>query len=78
MNAATGRAVMGWFDTSERGLALGIRQAAVPVGGLVGAFALPQFTVHHAYALLGALCLLGATAGAIFLREPAALPVGKR
>jgi MFS family permease len=75
VNAATGRAVMGWFDASQRGLALGIRQAAVPVGGLVGAFALPQFTVHHAYALLGVLCLLGAAAGAIFLREPAALPV---
>ena len=75
VNAATGRAVMGWFDASQRGLALGIRQAAVPLGGLVGAFVLPQFTVHHAYAFLGCLCLLGATAGAIFLREPSALPV---
>ena len=75
VNAATGRAVMGWFDASQRGLALGIRQAAVPVGGLVGAFVLPQFTVHHAYAFLGCLCLLGATAGAIFLREPSALPL---
>ena len=75
VNAATGRAVMGWFDASQRGLALGIRQAAVPVGGLIGALVLPQFTVHHAYAFLGALCLLGAAAGAIFLREPAALPL---
>ncbi len=75
VNAATGRAVMGWFDVSERGLALGIRQAAVPVGGLVGALILPQFTVHHAYAFLGGLCLVGAAAGAIFLREPAALPL---
>ena len=75
VNAATGRAVMGWFDASQRGLALGIRQAAVPLGGLVGAFVLPQLTVHHAYAFLGCLCLLGATAGAIFLREPSALPV---
>jgi MFS family permease len=75
VNAATGRAVMGWFDASQRGLALGIRQAAVPVGGLVGAFVLPQLTVHHAYAFLGALCLLGAAAGAIFLREPPSLPL---
>ena len=75
VNAATGRAVMGWFDAAQRGLALGIRQAAVPLGGLVGAFVLPQLTVHHAYAFLGCLCLLGATAGAIFLREPSALPV---
>ena len=75
VNAATGRAVMGWFDASQRGLALGIRQAAVPVGGLVGALVLPQFTVHHAYVFLGGMCLLGAAAGAIFLREPAALPL---
>ena len=75
VNAATGRAVMGWFDVSERGLALGIRQAAVPAGGLVGALALPHFTVHHAYAILGGLCLLGAAAGAILLREPQHLPL---
>ena len=49
VNSATGRAVMGWFDASQRGFALGIRQAAVPVGGLVGALVLPHFTVHHAY-----------------------------
>jgi MFS family permease len=75
VNAATGRAVMGWFDVSERGLALGIRQAAVPAGGLIGALVLPQFTVHHAYAILGGLCLLGAAAGAILLREPEHLPL---
>jgi MFS family permease len=66
---------MGWFDASQRGLALGIRQAAVPVGGLVGAIVLPHFTVHHAYAFLGVLCLLGAAGGAIFLREPASPPL---
>jgi sugar phosphate permease len=75
VNAATGRAVMGWFIASERGLALGIRQAAVPVGGLIGALVLPHFTVAHAYALLGALCLLGAAGGAVFLREPKGIPL---
>ena len=75
VNAATGRAVMGWFDASERGLALGIRQAAVPVGGLIGAIVLPQFTVPHAYAFLGALCLVGAAGGAVFLREPKGPPL---
>jgi MFS family permease len=75
VNAATGRAVMGWFEASERGLALGIRQAAVPVGGLIGALVLPHFSVPHAYAFLGALCLLGAAGGAAFLREPKAAPL---
>src|SRR5262249_11553774 len=32
VNAASGRAVMQWFPRSERRLALGIRQADVPVG----------------------------------------------
>ncbi len=75
VNSATGRAVMGWFDASQRGFALGIRQAAVPVGGLIGALVLPHFTVHHAYVFLGCFCLVGAAAGAVFLREPAALPL---
>jgi sugar phosphate permease len=75
VNSATGRAVMGWFDASERGFALGIRQAAVPVGGLIGAFVLPHFTVSHAYAFLGGFCLLGALGGAVFLREPLRLPL---
>lgn len=75
VNSATGRAVMGWFDASQRGFALGIRQAAVPVGGLIGALVLPHFTVHHAYVFLGCYCLVGAAAGAIFLREPRALPL---
>src|SRR4051794_23049304 len=30
---ASGRAVMGWFARTERGLALGIRQMALPLGG---------------------------------------------
>jgi len=73
VNAATGRAVMGWFAESERGLALGIRQAAVPVGGLVGALVLPFMSVHGAYVFLGGFCLAGALVGAIVLREPAAV-----
>jgi sugar phosphate permease len=75
VNAATGRAVMGWFDVSERGLALGIRQAAVPVGGLLGALVLPFLTVSQAYASLGAFCVLGAVAGAMLIRDPAAAPL---
>ena len=40
-NAASGRAVMSWFRRAERGLALGIRQASLPLGGAVAAAALP-------------------------------------
>ena len=75
VNAATGRAIMGWFDASERGLALGIRQAAVPVGGLLGAIVLPFLTVSQAYASLGAFCLLAGVVGAFLIREPAGIPI---
>ncbi len=40
--AASGRAVMRWFPPAQRGLALGIRQTAIPVGGAFAAIALPQ------------------------------------
>ena len=46
VNAASGRAVMAWFGADERGLALGIRQMAVPLGGAVAALALPALTSH--------------------------------
>ncbi|MDQ5821079.1 MAG: MFS transporter, partial [Actinomycetota bacterium] len=35
VQSASGRAVMHWFDAGERGLALGIRQTAIPLGGFV-------------------------------------------
>ena len=44
MNSASGRAVMHWFGADERGLALGVRQTAVPLGGLVAALVVPQLT----------------------------------
>ena len=41
MNAASGRAIMAWFPATELGLALGIRQTAIPIGGALAAATLP-------------------------------------
>ena len=41
VNAASGRAVMQWFPAGQRGLALGVRQTAIPLGGALVALALP-------------------------------------
>src|SRR5256714_2753971 len=41
VNAASGRAIMAWFPSTELGLALGIRQPAIPIGGALGAALLP-------------------------------------
>jgi sugar phosphate permease len=69
VNAASGRAVMHWFEADERGFALGIRQTSVPLGGLVAAIVLPQLGVQDAFLFLGGFCLVGAAVGAAFLRE---------
>ncbi len=41
VNAASGRVVMGWFDASERGFAMGVRQTAQPLGVGIAALVLP-------------------------------------
>ena len=73
-NAASGRAVMHWFAPSERGLALGIRQSSVPLGGLFAALVLPPLaeTVGLAwtYVALAGACATAALAGATLLRNP--------
>jgi len=63
VNSASGRAVMQWFPASERGLALGVRQTAIPLGGLVAAIALPALGLHSAFIFLAALCFGGAVFG---------------
>ncbi len=77
VNAASGRAVMAWFGEEERGLALGIRQMATPLGGAVAAVALPALDRHislaAAFDALAAACLVAAFVGAVLVR---AEPVG--
>jgi sugar phosphate permease len=41
VNAASGRAVLGWFGPAERGIAMGIRQTAQPLGVGLAALTLP-------------------------------------
>ena len=73
VNAASGRAVMSWFRKDERGFALGIRQTALPIGGLLAALLLPPIEaaggVRYGLAALAAGCLAAAIAGASGLRE---------
>ena len=71
--AASGRAVFGWFPRSERGLALGLRQTAVPAGAALASFTLPPLASAHgvdaALYALGGFMLVAAVAAAIWLRE---------
>jgi sugar phosphate permease len=72
VNSSTGRAVMAWFGEDERGLALGIRQMAVPLGGAVGAVALTLLergiSLHAAFVGLAAGCLAAAVVAFVLIR----------
>jgi sugar phosphate permease len=69
VNAASGRAVMQWFPATERGFALGVRQTAIPLGGLVSALVLPALGLRSAFLFLAALCAAGALFGVVAIRE---------
>jgi sugar phosphate permease len=73
VNAASARAVMQWFPPEERGLALGIRQTAIPLGGGFAALTLPLAEqtggLEAAFGLLGAYCLASSVVAAVFIRE---------
>lgn len=75
VNAASGRAIMAWFPASELGLALGIRQTAIPIGGAVAAATLPALAssggTRLAFFFLAGSCLTGAVVAAAFIRAGA-------
>lgn len=75
VNGSSGRAVMAWFAEGERGLAMSIRQTAVPLGGGIGAAMLPWLASSHGFAaVFGALAAMCALSGAFawrWLHEPA-------
>jgi sugar phosphate permease len=69
VQSGSGRAVMRWFAADERGLALGIRQTAVPIGGGVAAVVLPQLEgTKPGLLFVAGFVLVGALAGALVLR----------
>ena len=72
VNAASGRAVMGWFPATQRGFALGVRQTAIPIGGAAAAALLPWLAdaggTKLAFVVLGCGCFIGAVVALGFIR----------
>ncbi|MGI5289219.1 MFS transporter [Nonomuraea polychroma] len=66
VNGASGRAIMTWFADGERGLAMSIRQTAIPAGGSLGVAVLPwlahSYGFRAVYAFPAVLCLIAAAA----------------
>ena len=58
---AGGRAILLWFN-KDRGLAMGIRQAGVPLGGFLGSLLLPVLALHFGYqaafVTAGVICII--------------------
>ncbi len=75
LNPATGKAVIEWFPSRERGLAMGVKQAGLTLGGVASALVLPPvaaaFGWRPALAVAGAGALLSAALVALFYRAPA-------
>ena len=73
--AASGRLILGWFAGHERGLAMGIRQSAQPLGVAVAAFTLPTLADHGRsgpLTFLGLFCLAAAALVVALVRDPRA------
>src|SRR5215470_14250247 len=71
--AASGRLILGWFAASQRGLAMGIRQSAQPLGVAVAAVTLPSLAAHGlavGLTFLGMFCLAAATLVVAVVRDP--------
>jgi sugar phosphate permease len=81
VQSASGRAVLHWFPPAQRGLALGLRQTAIPLSGFAVSLALPPVVraggVGWGFAGVGLACLLGALVGALVIREGPRLDVAE-
>ncbi|WP_431972474.1 MFS transporter [Nocardia sp. bgisy134] len=68
-NGASGRVIVGWFPPERRGLAMGIRQTAQPLGVGVGALAVPAVAAAHGIsaAVLVPAVMAGIAAAACYL-----------
>ncbi len=73
-NSASGRLVVGWFPPHQRGLVMGIRQTAQPLGVGLGALVIPQLAANHGVsaALLfpAVLCAASAVICAVAVKDP--------
>jgi len=78
VNAASGRAVIGWFPPEGRGFAMGVRQTALPVGAALAAAGLPPIASAYgldvAFLVLAGGCGLAAVVVAVLVREAPVQP----
>ena len=80
-NSASARVVVGWFPPEQRGLVMGIRQTAQPLGVGLGALVIPRIAEAHGVsaALLfpAVVCAVAAVVTAIGILDPPRPPRAK-
>jgi len=72
-NAAGGRLVSAWFPPRQRGLAMGIRQTAQPLGIALGALVIPELSERgprSGLMFLALMCTVAAVASALGIVDP--------
>jgi sugar phosphate permease len=73
-NSASGRLVVGWFPPERRGLVMGIRQTAQPLGVGVGALVIPQLAqargISAALLFPAIVCAVAAVVSAVGVLDP--------
>jgi sugar phosphate permease len=74
VHAASGRLILGWFAAHERGLAMGARQTAQPLGVAVAALLLPPLAttggLGRPLTTLAAGCLIMSVLVVLLVRDP--------
>jgi MFS family permease len=74
-NSAGGRLVSGWFPPEQRGLAMGVRQAAQPLGIALGALVIPELaesskSATSALIFPAILCAASAVLSVVAITDP--------
>ncbi|MBN2910061.1 MFS transporter [Polycladomyces sp. WAk] len=76
------KVILRWFPKKERGLAMGVRQAGIPIGGAIGGTLLPYLSLHFGWpSAVYAQSVLAVAGGLLFLalyREPQVPPKHQR
>lgn len=73
VHAASGRLILGWFSARERGLAMGVRQTAQPLGVALAAVCLPALAaggLASPLLALAAFCLVMSLLVVLLVRDP--------
>ncbi|OJE50230.1 MFS transporter [Bacillus luti] len=68
------KVILKWFPKENRGLAMGIRQAGIPIGGVLAGVLIPfltiQYNVNYAINSIACICIIGGLLFFVFYKEP--------